>query len=109
MAITGDSFMESAWNGFLCDLKYMAEFFFARDLGKFFIIIAKLSVVSLSLLAYWGFMAACGFKIIPWFLWIFTGFFCLLIVYITLGLFMDAIISSLMCMAVDSDLNNGNP
>lgn len=29
MAVTGDPFMTSAWNGFLCNLKHMGEFFWA--------------------------------------------------------------------------------
>jgi len=31
------------------------------------------------------------------------------ICFITLGLFMDAIICSLMCLAIDMDLNDGTP
>merc|ERR1712216_464403 len=40
---------------------------------------------------------------------IFVVIFNWLICYITLGLFNDAIIASLMCLAIDMDLNNGQP
>jgi hypothetical protein len=40
---------------------------------------------------------------------VFVFIFSLLITIITLGLFREAIIASLMCLAIDMDLNNGSP
>ena len=40
---------------------------------------------------------------------VFVLVFNWLICYITLGIFNEAIIASLMCLAIDMDLNNGSP
>jgi len=40
---------------------------------------------------------------------IFVWIFSLVICSVTLGLFKEAIVASLMCLAVDMDLNNGTP
>lgn len=112
MAVSGEPFTKSAWNGFLTNLKHMAEFYFAQDVGYFFIFIGKLSISLLTVVCYYGLEVAVGNEIVilPM---IIVFFFALLVCFITLGLFNDAIIASLMSYAIDKDLNGtavyGNP
>jgi hypothetical protein len=108
MAVSGDTYLKSGWNGFMCNLKHMIEFYFAQDVGYFFIFIGKLTITALSLLTFWGLeLATQGQTSTTGVLVTFA--FCLLICFITLGLFNDAIIASLMCLSIDLDLNGGIP
>jgi len=48
MAVSGDRFMVSAWNGFLLNLKHCMKFAFANFLAKCFIFMGKFCVVSIN-------------------------------------------------------------
>lgn len=45
MAVSGDSYCESAWNGFLLHLKHCAKFTFATFLASMFILLGKIFIV----------------------------------------------------------------
>lgn len=112
MAVSGEPFTKSAWNGFMTNLKHMAEFYFAQDVGYVFIFIGKVSISLLTTLSFYGLECAVGnsFNILPM---IIIFFFSLLVCFIIVGLFNDAIIASLMSYAIDKELNGvavfGNP
>lgn len=44
IAVTGNNFCTSAWNGFLLNLKHMLKFTFANMLAKIFIFIGKIGI-----------------------------------------------------------------
>jgi NADH:ubiquinone oxidoreductase subunit 6 (subunit J) len=48
MAVSGDSFCGSAWNGFLLNVKHMMKFTFANFLASAFIVIGKVAIVVLN-------------------------------------------------------------
>ena len=52
MAVTGDSFFTSAWNGFLLNLKHGFKFLFANMMAKVFIFIGKLAIVIANLVCF---------------------------------------------------------
>jgi len=45
MAVTGNSFLSSAWNGFLLNLKHGLKFTFANMIAKVFIFVGKVGIV----------------------------------------------------------------
>jgi hypothetical protein len=115
MAVSGDGFCTSAWNGFLLNLKHSLEFAWARVLAELFILTGKISLVAVN----------CGF------LWITMNFITkdmtgkdkvssiygpmvvvALITYVAasvfLGLFSNTVLSLMTCLAIDVDLN-GEP
>lgn len=49
MAVTGDSFCTSAWNGFMLCVKHSLEFAWAKILAELFIFMGKISLVSLNM------------------------------------------------------------
>lgn len=44
MAVSGDSFCSSAWNGFLLNLKHLAKFVFAIEIAGLFIFMGLLTI-----------------------------------------------------------------
>ena len=110
MAVSGDSFCTSAWNGFLINLKHCVKFYFAQDIGGFFIFMGVLFITGINTLVFYGLVhvgnTSGADPLIPL---IAMGVLSFLLSCITLGLFDDAIRATLMCFAVDMDLNNGSP
>ena len=56
MAISGDAYCKSAWNGFLLNLKHLIKFYFADILARVFVFIGILAIAALN--------AACCFLIL---------------------------------------------
>lgn len=110
MSVSGDPFCTSAWNGFLINLKHMAKFYFAQEIGGFFIFIGVVFITLINTLVFWGLChvgkTSGADPLIPL---ISVGILSFLVSCITLGLFDDAIRATLMCLAIDMDLNNGSP
>jgi len=110
MSVSGDSFCTSAWNGFLINLKHCVKFYFAQDIGGFFIFMGVIFVTGINTLVFWGLTkignTSGADPLIPI---ISVGILSFLLTMITLGLFDDAIRATLMCFAVDMDLNGGSP
>lgn len=48
MAVTGENFCTSAWNGFLLNLSYGLEFVWANMLAEIFIFLGKIFIVVLN-------------------------------------------------------------
>merc|ERR1719230_2306642 len=48
MAISGDPYCKSAWNGFLLNLKHLVKFYFADTLAGMFVFIGILTIVGLN-------------------------------------------------------------
>lgn len=46
LAITGEPYCKSAWNGFMVNLKHCVKFYFAQDVGGFFVFMGKVSVTA---------------------------------------------------------------
>jgi hypothetical protein len=110
MSVSGDSFCTSAWNGFLINLKHCVKFYFAQDIGGFFIFMGVLFITGINTLVFYG-LAHIGntsgaSPLIPI---IAVAIVSFLLSVITLGLFEDAIRATLMCFAIDMDLNGGSP
>jgi hypothetical protein len=54
MAVSGDSFCTSAWNGFLINLKHCVKFYFAQEIGGFFIFMGVVFITLINSLIFWG-------------------------------------------------------
>jgi len=110
MAVSGDPFCTSAWNGFLINLKHCVKFYFAQDIGGFFVFMGVVFITLLNTLIFYGLTfvgsTSGANPLIPT---ITVAVLSFLLGCITLGLFDDAIRATLMCFAVDMDLNNGSP
>lgn len=54
MAVSGDKFCTSAWNGFMINLKHCVKFYFAQDIGRFFIGMGILCITMISTIVFYG-------------------------------------------------------
>lgn len=110
MAVSGDPFCTSAWNGFLINLKHMVKFYFAQDIGGFIIFMGVVFITLINtgiffLLTKVGKTSGAD----PTLPLVAVFVLSYLASIITMGLFDDAIRAILMCFSVDMDLNNGSP
>lgn len=113
MAVSGDSYCKSAWNGFLLNLKHNAKYTFATTLAYMFVFLGKIFITCLNCATFylitryitknvddvqsiWGPVAIIGI----------TTF---ITAHIFLCLFDEATIATLHCLAIDMDLNEGKP
>lgn len=55
MAVSGDGFCSSAWNGFLLNMKHGSKFFWATFLANVFIFVGKLGIVVINCVFFWAF------------------------------------------------------
>ena len=113
MAVSGENFCTSAWNGFLLNIKHIMKFSFANLLAVVFIFIGKLSLTI-------GNMFSCYFimknitkdteevssLLGPLFV---VGVTTYLTASIFLGLFDTAVQALMTCLAIDMDMNDGHP
>lgn len=111
MAVTGDSFCTSAWNGFLLNVKHMLKFAFANMIAKVFTFLGKVAItfgnmfLCLMIMKYgtgtyndvtsvFGPLAA-------------VGLVSFMTASIFLGMFDDAVQALMTCLAIDLDLHDG--
>jgi hypothetical protein len=111
MAIAGEPYCTSAWNGFMVNLQHCAKFYFAQDVGRFFVNMGTLSVAAANtgifyLLAQTVTYPAGISYIGPL---AFVAAASLAIGALILGLFDEAIMATLHCLALDMDVNGGIP
>lgn len=110
MSVSGDSFCTSAWNGFMINLKHCVKFYFAQEIAGFLVFMGVLFVTGISTFVFWGLghvgSVSGANPLVPT---VSIGVLSFLLSCITLGLFDDAIRATLMCFAVDMDLNGGAP
>lgn len=113
MAVSGDNFCMSAWNGFLLNAKHLLKFAFANTIAKVFIFLGKLGIVVANVFSCWGIMkyvtgtiGDVSSKLGPFVV-------VALVTYITaslfLGLFETAVMALMTSLAIDMDLHNGQP
>lgn len=112
MAVTGDSFLVSAWNGFLLNLKHGFKFVFANMIAKMFIFIGKLAIVFANLGSFYLLMKQSGdLKEIP--MPIFPAIVVAMMTYMAASLFLSlfdkAVMALLVSLCVDMDAHNGVP
>ena len=112
MAISGDSFCTSAWNGFLLNVKHGLKFYWANFLANAFILLGKVAIIVLNLGSLYLIMKYVTKDIdegvhlgAPM---IVVGFVTFMTASLFLGLFDEAVIALLHCLCVDTDLN-GEP
>jgi hypothetical protein len=113
IAITGDGFCEGAWKGFLLNVKHTLEFTFANMIAKVFILLGKIAVTVVNcfmlvfimkeitgiadqLHSIFGPIAVTA--LITW-----------MCASLFLGIFENAVLALMMCLAADSDLHDGTP
>lgn len=109
MAISGDSYCKSAWNGFLLNLKHLIKFYFADTLAGMFVFIGMLCIVGLNggtcyLIMRYGTKNSDQLHSI-WIPMITIMIATLIIAELFIGFFHQAVKATLMCLAVDIELN----
>ena len=112
MAISGDKYCTSAWNGFMLNLRHIGKFYLAQTIGGFLVFIGILLISLLSSgIFYLMIMKSSAFDNdgskygVTAFIFITS----IVLSKVFLGLFDEAIMSTLQCVAIDMDINNGVP
>jgi len=110
MAVSGDSFCSSAWNGFLLNIKHTMQFAWANFLASMFILIGKISIVVLNVFSCYMIMkyvtkdlAEISSPASPLFV---VAVVTYMAASIFLGLFDEAVLGLMTCLAIDTDLND---
>lgn len=111
MAVSGENFCSSAWNGFLLNMSYGLEFAWANTLASIFIFLGKVFIVVLNCFTLLFFMktrhdleevTSVGGPL----------FVCAIASYFTANLFLgmmdEAVIALLTCLCIDRGIN-GDP
>jgi hypothetical protein len=109
MAISGDPYCKSAWNGFLLNLKHLIKFYFADTLAGMFVFIGMLVIVGLNggtcyLIMRYGTKNSDELSSV-WVPMIVIMIATFIIAELFLGFFHQAVKATLMCLAVDIELN----
>jgi len=113
MCVTGDSFLTSAINGFLLNLKHMVKFMVANSIAKVFMLLGKLGIVLGN--TFLGFMIMkYGTKEIEHVSSPTNGLIIIAVVsYLTASIFLmlfdNTVMAMTTCLGVDLDLHNGEP
>ena len=113
MAISGDPYCKSAWNGYMINLKHTMEFLFANSLATMLVFFGKLMITCLNCLTGWGIIVLThrnsnqepglfGPLLV-------IGVFTFIASTIFLSTFDDATNATIHCLAVDMELNDGVP
>jgi choline transporter-like protein 2/4/5 len=113
MAVSGDSFCDSAWDGFLLNIKHTLKFTFANFIAKIFILLGKISITVLNCFSLLFIMknitkdteevsSLMGPIVV-------VAIVTYMTASIFLGLFDTAVMALMTCLAVDLDCNNGEP
>ena len=115
MAISGDKYCTSAYQAFLLNLKYVTQFFLAKQMAAGFINLGIFLVLLVNLGIFFGAWTTIRGSDrnlmvdveVP--LYLLVVMLTLLIADIFLGLFDEAVVSTLHCMAMDMECNGGYP
>jgi hypothetical protein len=112
MAVSGESFCTSAWNGFLLNLKHMTKFTFANLIAKMFILLGKVAITAgnmfslYKVMQYRNDLEEVSSLLAPMVL---IGAVTFMTASIFLGLFDTAVMALMTCLAIDMDLNGDEP
>jgi choline transporter-like protein 2/4/5 len=110
MAVSGENFCTSSWNGFLLNIKHMTKFSFANLLAKVFILLGKIAITVFNMFSLYYLMKLrndldeVSSLLAPMIL---VGVITLMTASIFLGLFDKSVLSLMTCMAIDIDMNDG--
>jgi choline transporter-like protein 2/4/5 len=109
MAVSGDSFCKSAWNGFLLNLKHILQFAWANFLAKMFVLVGKIGLCVLNCVSLYMIMLYItddiGEVSSPAGPIIIVGIFTYIAASIFLGIFDEAVMALMTCLAIDTDLH----
>lgn len=112
MAVSGESFCTSAWNGFLLNVKHMLKFTFANMIAKVFILLGKIAITVGNVFSLLWIMKnvtkdteEVSSILAPV---VVVGVVSFITASIFLGLFDTAVMALLTCLAIDIDMN-GEP
>lgn len=112
MAVSGESFCTSAWNGFLLNVKHMLKFTFANMIAKVFILLGKIAITVGNVFSLLWIMKnvtkdteEVSSLLAPV---VVVGVVSFITASIFLGLFDTAVMALLTCLAIDIDMN-GEP
>jgi hypothetical protein len=112
MAVSGDSFITSAWNGFLLNMKHGLKFAWANALASMFIVLGKVGIVVLNMFSCYMIMkhvtkdlGEISSPVAPLAI---VGVVTYVSASIFLGLFDEAVLALMTCLCVDIDLH-GHP
>lgn len=114
MAVTGDSFLSSAWSAFLLNLKHGMKFAFANTIAKMFIFIGKIGIVVANCFSLYFIMKYRKDleEINKDTIWAPIVLIAIVTYYaasLFLSLFEEAVMSLLTCVSFDMDANGGEP
>ena len=109
MAVSGDGFCTAAWNGFLLNLKHILQYAWANALAKMFVFVGKVGLCVLNCSSLWMIMtyltkdmeeisSPAGPILV-------VGLFTYVCASVFLGLFDEAVMALMTCLAIDTDLN----
>jgi len=109
MAISGDKYCKSAWSGFILNLKHLVKFYFADILASMFVMIGMLAISALNagscyLILRYGTRNADQLSSV-WIPMVFIIIYTLITAELFIGFFHQAVTATLMCLAVDIELN----
>lgn len=113
MAVSGEGFCKSAWDGFLLNVKHLLKFSFANLIAKVFILLGKVGITVANCFSLMFIMksitkddeevSSFAAPVLV------VGLVTFFTASVFLGLFDTAVMSMMTCLAVDMDLNNGSP
>uniref|UniRef100_A0A7S3N2V9 Choline transporter-like protein n=1 Tax=Strombidium inclinatum TaxID=197538 RepID=A0A7S3N2V9_9SPIT len=113
MAVSGDSFCSSSWNGFLLNVKHLLKFQFANTIAKVFIFLGKIAIVVGNCFSLYFIMDKITHDTEEVSSLLGPMVVVAIVSYITasifLGLFDTAVLALMTCLAVDMDMNDGHP
>jgi len=112
MAVTGDHFLLSAWNGFLLNMKHGLKFAFANLIAKVFIFIGKIGITVANCFTLYGLMYYRKDLKEVGSIWgpiLVIAVITYLAASLFLSLFEEAIMALLTCLCFDIDANGGEP
>lgn len=108
MAITGEPYCTSAWNGFLLNLKHLGKFYYAQMLGRYFMLIGYLAIMAINSGVFYLILKSTGVLMQMNSIAGVMVLQLLITLFITrlfLGLFDDGILGMLMSVGVDMDIH----
>lgn len=109
MAVTGESFLSSAWNGFLLNLKHGVKFVFANMIAKCFIFLGKVGITignCFSLFFIMKYITKDTEEVKSiWGPVIIVGIVTFMAASLFLALFEETVMALLTCLCVDIDTN----
>lgn len=111
MAVSGESFCSSAWNGFLLNLKFGLEFAWANFIAEVFILLGKIGITVLNMFVCYQIMKHVTHDLeelhsvrSPL---VVVGLVSFIAANVFLSLFDEAVLAMLVCLCVDKEINGG--